>query len=327
MQALQPTHQQYTSEELHRFYDNHPNPAVSYTRFCQRMKTKGWSIDRAITSQVRHNPSRTLECMQFYEKTPEKDRKVSYDRFYGRVVSGWDFKRALLTPLMGDTQECHRYYNEYKGPKVEFSVFYARAIRQGWSWERAISQSFVPRGNGKLWCPERVFYETNRARAKVGLSVFMTRVRSLKWNLETALTKEKLTKATRQGTHRKYFNEHPDPQVGYNTYIGRILTLGWTPEQAISTPPNATKQPETTKPFPTPRTKGTLRRRVSQEALKYYESHRDNAQVPLKTYVHRILIDCWDMQRALETPIAGRSAVQGPALQSVFFQMCASQPA
>ena len=71
----------YTELEMQLFYYSQVGVTISYARFVQRVKTKGWNLERAISAPVHHTTRRSRDSYEFYQKTPVEKRKVSYKTF------------------------------------------------------------------------------------------------------------------------------------------------------------------------------------------------------------------------------------------------------
>lgn len=317
---------QHTREELTAYYNSVKNPAVSINRFMQRVSQSGWTLERAATSKACRTGGVAQECTEYYNSVPPENRAVSFDTFYGRVMRGWNMPRALREKVKHITEPYRKFYDEHPNPKVDFAIFYVRAHRNGWDKERAISTAVVPLAAGRDWCPERVFYETNKKRAAVELSVFHNRVKMRKWDMERALTTPKTSGGDPKDSLRRYFELHPDPQVSYKTFVSRVSRGGWTRENAISMPARPVNATHNGVAQPNPL---TPRQKRFADAREFFKEHKDLAVVDLQTFLRRVCSDNWDPMTAITTEVAesksAHSELPGRAtlgLQSLFMSLC-----
>lgn len=168
---------QNPQQELRVFYDSHLDPKVVFRCFRQRVKVGGWDLERAISTKVTHTAGKVLKCVKFFESVPEDRRKVSYEQFYTRVLSGWALKRAIAVP----------------------EVPSAKKPPQRGTYRRRIPKEALE------------YFEKNEAKARVTLKTYIQRVHQNCWDmkraLETELCIKKKKKETSSGLlHNAFFN-------------------------------------------------------------------------------------------------------------------------
>lgn len=302
--------------ELRKFYDEYPDPQVNFSRFVQRVTSIGWTNEQAITSPVRYTSKLACECHKFFETFPFEKCKVSYDTFYARVSSGWTMKKAATTPISNVTETLQKAYSKFKNPKVDFGVFYSRVHKNKWDHDRAANTPVKHRKKPEERSEKRQYYELNKDRAVVPISVFISRLRRNNWSLEDALTTPKISIYARSSESRRFYVTHPNPQVGYHTYIGRINKLNWSKEDAISTPSVPAKDDKVVNESSLSEAQRALR---TLELQQFYETHKDDADVSLEVFMRRVCDDQMTPKVALKSLYKQPSADWSNSLHSAFF--------
>ena len=135
----------FESGVLRKVYDQHPNPAVPYRRFYNRVQFNCWEVDKALTTALVKTSTQKNRKMptflgQWYQ-TNKGRSQVSWKQFASRVRRlGWDKERALITPPVGSPQSSLRsFYNTHQSPAVVYGTFYNRVNMWKWDKDKAIS--------------------------------------------------------------------------------------------------------------------------------------------------------------------------------------------
>lgn len=316
---------QYNRDELINYYNKVDNPAVPLDRFLQRVSQSGWTLERAATATAYRSGGTTHRYTEYYNALPPEERGVTFNTFYSRVMRGWDMHRAAREKPREKTAPYREYYDKHPNPQVDFAIFYVRVHSNNWEMERAITTPVVPIADGRDWCPERVFYENNRHRAKVDLSLFHNRVKMRKWDMETALTTPKRDSATRNESLHSYFDNHPNPQVSYKTFVSRAGRGGWTKESAITAQPRPVTARRNGAKSDLPL---TPRQQRFAEAREFFKEHKDLAVVDIRTFLRRVCSDNWNPMQAITTELAETKTARTEtgamtnSLQSAFMNFC-----
>ena len=291
----------YTELEMQLFYHSQVGVTISYARFVQRVKTKGWNLERAISAPVHHTTRRSRDSYEFYQKTPVEKRKVSYKTFYGRISNGWEKERAISTPMRSSTTALQQVYDNHPSPNVDFFTFYTRVYKYKWDVQRAITTALPERSKSKRISPAREFYDANKERAAVASNIFLGRVHK-NWSLEKALTTPKIDLHQRSSQNRIFYNQHPSPEVCYQTYLNRVNRLGWEQEAAITTPPTNDRERSAWQDV-TPTQAAVCNKIVTKQNLRsFYELHKDTAEVSFNNFMYAVTKQRKSLKNALKSP-------------------------
>lgn len=138
--------------ELHRYYKAHQDPKVTYNVFFNRVTSRGWDKEEAITTPSKYVPRATAPVrknrtfLHIWYTNQKHRAAVGWKTFKNRIELGWERERALLTPLTTEARcKFRQFYNTYPNPKVCYATFRKRVESLHWHPLEAISQPSATR--------------------------------------------------------------------------------------------------------------------------------------------------------------------------------------
>lgn len=192
-----------SNQDLRHYYNQHPNPAVSFLMFLKKVRLAGQSLEQAISCKEGGVRTETKTYRDIYEALAPGDRAVSFDIFYKRVIEGWKVSFALVTPTANKVEQYRQHYKKYPKPSVSYRTYLRRVLTLGWTPKQAAltaprlnysqGSSRQPKVKQKGTLRRRVplevinYYYCHQSKAQVSLKTYVNRVHGYCWDKERAL--------------------------------------------------------------------------------------------------------------------------------------------